>query len=197
MSNELGLGKLITDPDAERDATHVAVIPMIAGERWMQPGDKIKLKYGTVDVALRANHYYDDSQKIVAVVDPFLQDGPEEGQRFWAFLFPGTVTGMRHLWRHPAFTETEIPKPATEHEAWIRDFCDRWNFDYGDLIGAALKTTKYHDDYDRYVVARGRDCHSAEDLGEDNDLFWMHLEGLMNRKFDHEHREGMGWSCSC
>jgi hypothetical protein len=36
-------------------------------------------------------------------VDPFLADPVQPGQMFWLFLYPQTITGLRHVWEHLAF----------------------------------------------------------------------------------------------
>ena len=64
-------------------------------------------------------------------------------------------------------------------------------------VAQALSDGDYNKDYERYVVAQGRDLHTKKELGEDHDLFWEHLEKMMSKKFDETHRNGMGWSCTC
>jgi hypothetical protein len=76
------LGQVITDIGARRDAIHIAVAPMVATAA-LHPGQRLQN----------------------GIVDPFLTAPVQPGERYWLFLFPGTVTGMRHVWSHPAFTE--------------------------------------------------------------------------------------------
>ena len=101
MSNEessLKPGELITDGDRRRDAFHVAVAPVTAGVS-LQPGEHVGLVDNRDTVAP-----CDDN---VGIVGPFLPKCVEPGQRFLLWLYPNTVTGMRHVWSHPAF----IPRP--------------------------------------------------------------------------------------
>ena len=82
--------------NARRDAVHIAVAPVVAGEG-LDPGWHVYLKDG-----LAYGHSAREPGDI-GIVDPFLPSGPDEGQRFWIVLYPGTITGLRHLWRHEAF----------------------------------------------------------------------------------------------
>lgn len=89
------VGRLIADPAAGRDCVHVAVAPVTAGQR-LWPGDHVGLDAGlAVDDPVHCPP--------VGVVDPFLREEVQPGQRFWLFLYPGSITGLRHVWRHPAF----------------------------------------------------------------------------------------------
>lgn len=92
------LGKLITDT-AQRDAVHVAVIPVMADED-LSPGARVGvIGYST----LRATK----TREAVGVVDPFLVDVVKKGQFFWLFLLPGTTSPPRHHWTHPNIPDEE------------------------------------------------------------------------------------------
>jgi hypothetical protein len=47
------------------------------------------------------------------------------------------------------------------------------------------------------VLARGRNLHNVDDLGEDLAPFWYHMEKLTGENFDSMHRNSVIWSCMC
>jgi hypothetical protein len=90
-------GRLIEDGERRRDAIHVATAPVTAAER-LSPGQHIGLvREGDTEMA-------GPCDRNIGIVDPFLMAPVEPGQRFWLFLYPGTIAGLRHAWSHPAFT---------------------------------------------------------------------------------------------
>jgi hypothetical protein len=92
------LGQLIEDGDRRRDAIHIAVAPVTAAER-LAPGQHVGL------VREDDPELVGPCDRTIGVVDPFLTAAVEPGARFWLFLYPGTITGLRHVWTHPAFTK--------------------------------------------------------------------------------------------
>ncbi len=96
MDPEPRFGQLIEDGERRRDAVHIAVAPVTATER-LVPGQHV----GLVE---EANFELVGScENNIGLVDPFLTQEVEPGQRFWLFLYPGTITGLRHVWTHPSF----------------------------------------------------------------------------------------------
>lgn len=93
--------------EEHRDAIHLAVEPIEAG-MWLHPGEHVKLIDG------KAHRIFKYSDGAVGIVDPFLRDIVEPGQKFWLVVYPRMITSLRHVWEHPAFP-TALVEPDT-HE---------------------------------------------------------------------------------
>jgi hypothetical protein len=91
----------ILDGSEGKDAVHIAVAP-VRSEDVVSPGQHVAMN-GTAWVTADIQTY-----KAVGIVDPFLTGPVEIGERFFVFLYPGTITGLRHVWTHPEF-ETKVP----------------------------------------------------------------------------------------
>src|SRR5688572_9996159 len=93
--------KLVQIPPAvaKRDAIHVAIIPIVAGEL-IAMGEH-------VGIGKDGKAYSGDNTEIetIGIVDPFLLKYVKKGETFWLLLYQNTITGMRHHWKHPAFEE--------------------------------------------------------------------------------------------
>lgn len=88
------LGTLI-DESVGRDAIHLAVEPVIAGEQ-LFAGQHI----GIIDGKAYSSNV---NLKKVGIVDPFLTGGVPRGARFLLVVFPRQITSLRHVWEHPDF----------------------------------------------------------------------------------------------
>lgn len=190
------LGKILTSEEVARDAIHIAVLPVVAGEE-LNRGERVKLAYGTADVAIEAGDDYGVNSSI-GIIDPFLSEYyVKKGQRCWLFLHPNTVTGMRHHWEHPAVDA--VPQVAVMSDAksradlWLHQFAERWGFHYDDMIAVATNPNEERD----WIIAHGHDLHSAGELGGDLHLFWQNLAVLTGQTFSAFHQERVTWSCSC
>ncbi len=94
MQDTPNVGHLIPlNVNERRDAIHFALAPVTAGEA-LSPGDHIG--------------FFDDgcvgkTSEPFGIVDPFLKEPVKKGERFWLFLYPGTVIRIWHFWTHDAF----------------------------------------------------------------------------------------------
>lgn len=105
MSDTLGLGKIITT-EQHRDAIHVAVAPVIAN-RTLFPGQHIGFTAPGAETV-------DENGPNIGIVDPFIVGRVQKGERFWMYLYPGSITSLRHDWTHPAFVP---PVPSAVENA--------------------------------------------------------------------------------
>src|SRR6478736_7280535 len=121
------LGQLITG-DAFRDVIHIAVTPIIAAHN-MAPGSHVGL-----DADGKATKNPGD---FIGVIDPFLKGTVKKGKTVYLFMYPNTITGLRHEWTHPAF-ETKPAAPAMHpSEFWLRNFADEVGADYDEMMYVA------------------------------------------------------------
>lgn len=110
MQEQVKVGEVITG-SARRDAIHVAVAPVVAGERLCAGMHVLLDGHGVAfmddSMGNGAELVGERTDRTVGVVDPFLTESVKKGDRFYVFLYPNTVTGMRHHWMHPAFKEVD------------------------------------------------------------------------------------------
>ena len=90
------LGYVISEKEA-RDAIHLAVEPVIAGET-LQPGQHIGLTAGKIATS---------SEPHLGIVDPFLVQPVRVNERFWLVVYPRQIRSLRHVVEHPLFRRRE------------------------------------------------------------------------------------------
>lgn len=173
------IGKLLLG-DQERDAIHIAVAPTIAATT-LQPGQRVGLN--------DQGHAVSVVGKNIGIVDPFLVGPVARGDKFWLFLYPNTVTGLRHHWGHPAYDGIEA-KARAESEQWLRKFAE-YNFHGEDEPYAHLLKAAEEGDF----------CFSSQpdelyESGPQQEL-WGHLENVRGRPFTTNHKANANFRCSC
>ena len=179
-TTELPLGQLITSSQ-QRDAIHIAVAPVVAGER-LSPGDHVALATNDKETVYL-------SPVSIGVVDPFLKTRVMPGERFWLFLYPQTITSLRHDWSHPAFE----PAPSTAKEIsekWLRQFADECGVQYEWLLQSAES-----------MVYSGDGRISGTDMPqvafEKRAEAWQHYEVVTGQTVGAEARDQTMFSCAC
>jgi hypothetical protein len=102
MSDQPKLGA-VPSIHAGRDAVHVAILPVLAGET-LTPGVRVRV------VSRDGELWASWSARPDGIVDPFLPPGAEipRGSPVYVCLFPNSVTSLRHVW-----TATNIPEEKT------------------------------------------------------------------------------------
>jgi hypothetical protein len=177
--SDLKFGEIISGT-AERDAIHIAVAPVVAKEK-LFAGQHIGFVGAAEDESTVGL-----SGPLIGIVDPFLKGPVYEGQRCWMFLYPNTITALRHEWTHPAFCDKPNHKAAAS-EVWLRSEAARIGVDYEELLERArdyIETGEYWSEGGRF---------EGEYL---NDDFWPHYEAVTGTKVPEKSR-GSFLSCSC
>lgn len=172
--SDIGIGKLI-EQGRERDSIHVAVAPVVAGEK-LAPGDHV----GFIGEGIVG-----ECEKPIGIVDPFLKGIVRKDQRFYLFLYPGSISSLRHDWTHPAFPGVSHHEGAAKD--WLTSYARRVGLTYDELIAAAEKWVR-----DAEYTSNG-----GQFEGEYvPDEFWIYYEAATGRIVPQESRENF-FSCSC
>lgn len=199
------MGKILPDeiPVGTRDAVHVAVIAATAGMP-LRAGDHVSYDKGEAN----GNQRY---SKYIGIVDPFLEGTVKTGQTFWLFLYPRTVTGLKHVWEHPDLTElsdkdvetikdvtkkvrTEADVTATRADAV--EYLHQWAGEHGVSYKSMLVTIKEcindEGELDDYInLGTG----SSEEI-DDPEEFWTNVGLVLNVDIKNK-TQITYFTCSC
>lgn len=192
MAEVTKLGQVFEDFQP-RDAVHVAVASVTAVHR-VYPGEHVGL-FDEHTVSAKMS----DVKEKIGIVDPFLTHYVEPGDIFWLFLYPQTITSLRHNWTHPAFEEKEIEtdtpvvtlskEDAKKQESvqWVKDYADRVGLSYSQLINGAKEYISYGEYMNYGSLLEGEYI---------PDEFWGHYQ-IITDEIVSEDRQHNFFSCSC
>lgn len=191
------MGEVLPDDVGGRDAVHVAVIAVRAATA-LSPGQRVGVeRKPDGEYVARVGS---GTTEAIGIVDPFLDANLKEGERFWLYLYPRSITSLAHRWTHPAFadnaanTQYSPPSEKLVSEQWLKDFCA-----HADCPGfhAVMGKAEHIADGgsgsnwdDEYMHFDGMDAH-----GEIPEEFWRHVEIVLGRPIIGT--KATYFSCSC
>lgn len=173
------IGKLV-EGDPNRDAIHMAVAPVVAA-RTLSEGKHVGLDEN--------GNATDAAVTLIGIVDPFLKKIVRKGERFWLFLYPGTITSLHHVWEHPAFKTPNTSDNRAASVAWLKNY--------------AVKVRPYDADspdlaYSNFMNAIESGEHSSYGdsiyRGDEPSELWTHLAIVLGRPIN---PENISFTCSC
>lgn len=101
------LGELVREGD-QRDAIHIAVVPVKIWGKGLKPGMHVGVRELTGEL------WATKSGDPIGVLDPFYKQPFEANQKAWMLLYPGSVVGLRHQYRHPVLDAALIRQETIE-----------------------------------------------------------------------------------
>jgi hypothetical protein len=189
------LGKCPIPDNSGRDAIHLAVEPVIAGQI-LHAGERIKI------MAERA--WLATANETIGIVDPFVEGPIHPGTKFWLVVLPRTISSLRHVWSHPAFPDEPVSayhEDADEHyvtppeklsELWMRAWAvEHLSDDYYDDGGGMDAEQAY-----RFAIEAGHDTNigSFESARDHIDgTWWDHWERITGQPGKRDEY----FSCAC
>lgn len=171
--SEIKVGELITGI-AERDAIHVPVAPVVAGED-LKPGDHVGFEGDGTVVSYRQSNQH------VGIIDPFLKEDIKKGNKCWLFLYPKTVFNLRHNWDHPKFMDPEVMGKSV---SWLTEYASSHGMTYDDMMVAVGKYVDSGcDEFNDLLENHFKDYETPPE-------FWSHYYAVTGRN-----GSGDFWGC--
>lgn len=205
---------MIHQHDEKRDAIHLGVEPVEAGEQ-LDVGAIIGIKDGKAYQSTKRNGI-----KALGIVDPFLESKVLPGQRFWLVVMPRQITSLRHVWEHPDFPDSrETSHVVAVSKAWddLSDAERKTHVSIGTELGKAWEFLENYaeelSDYKGDITAEqlfDQGLEAIEDPNGYNYLvggssmeggrpsaeFWEAMSVLLNRDLTDVEKPNF-FSCSC
>lgn len=205
---------MIHQHDEKRDAIHLGVEPVEAGEQ-LAVGATIGIKDGKAYQSTKRNGI-----KALGIVDPFLESKVLPGQRFWLVVMPRQITSLRHVWEHPDFPDShETSHAVPVSKAWddLSDAERKTHVAIGTELGKAWEFMENYaeelSDYEGDITAEqlfDQGLEAIEDPNGYNYLvggssmeggrpsaeFWEAMSVLLNRDLTNVEKPNF-FSCSC
>ena len=182
------LGTILRDK-AERDAIHIAIAPVTAAEK-LYPGQHVGFVEGST-------HIVSASRPTIGIIDPFLTSAVFQDHRCWLMLYPNTITGLRHEWKHPAFEPPVGRISKDDHmeksKAWIAQHADEMGLSVGALMSNAKDWLADGVDYGNAFVQR--DSEQWRDTFNPTE-FWHHYEVVTGTVVP-QNMKGSMYCCTC
>lgn len=178
---ESKLGSLITRYE-DRDAVHIAIAPVVAGEN---------LKRGATIFIEKDIAWNSGERMSIGIVDPFLPvENVVKGAKFWACLYPNSIVSLRHHWSHPAFPPNE--DNSSERLEFATGMIKKWAEEAGQDYDTMMYQAGRYLREDWYYVCDGE---RWEGFYVD-DTFWNAYE-VITGTVVHSKKRGSWFSCSC
>lgn len=180
----LKIGQVITSPQ-QKDAVHMAIVPVVVGH-YMMPGTHVGF-----DTNGRVTEW--EAVKKIGIIDPFLTSDVDSGETVWLFLYPGSITSLRHDWDHPDFKDA-VRIRGSASEEWLRAFCRNEGIIYEELIEAAGRWLQHGRYWAGGLNADGECRFSGGEYVPDD--FWLHYQNVTNTVVDRDQQDNF-FTCSC
>ena len=180
------IGQKLTGNE-NRDAIHFALACVKAAND-VVPGEHVKYNKEDNTISSCALITMDNP---TGIVDPFLKEIVRKDEYCWLFLYPQTITSLRHQWSHPSFPteENRITNEEIKNlsEQWLRMYINGYSGNYEDVMKA--------------IEEKDSACFSCdldyEHFSNKDSDFWKHVEIVLGKKLSDEHKDAVSFRCAC